>query len=325
MFERLMNWKKQHQRVVSVLEASTLVLFFLVVIAQFAFLGSLKVGLPKLAEVLPAVLVLLTNEERSEQALNTLETNRLLELAAQAKANDMAQKEYFSHVSPEGLTPWFWLDGVAYPYIKAGENLAVNFIDSEDVHQAWLDSPTHKANIVSAKYKEIGIATAQGKYKGKDAIYIVQFFGTQKAQTQTQVLAQDQPTVPVTSPPQIQPQTQTEVLESAVELEEYINRVRQQSVEFAQNTQANPSQQVLGAQLSVTSQESVSETERLFSAPRTIFIFLLLVALFIVVIKLSLAIHLRHSRLIATLFTLLVLIAILLYINNAGFFIGETL
>jgi len=53
----------------------------------------------------------------------------------------------------------------------------VNFVDSSEVHRAWMNSPTHKANIIQPRFTEIGVATAEGIYKGKQAIFVVQFFG----------------------------------------------------------------------------------------------------------------------------------------------------
>ncbi len=132
-----------------------------------------------LATIFPNVLVDLTNTARQEQSLHILKPNFLLEQAAQLKANDMAQRGYFSHNSPEGITPWHWFDQVSYPYTYAGENLAVNFSDSGVLHQAWLNSPSHKANIVNANFTEIGIGTATGLYKGREAVFVVQLFGKQ--------------------------------------------------------------------------------------------------------------------------------------------------
>ncbi len=94
------------------------------------------------------------------------------------KADDMATKGYFAHTSPEGLTPWYWFAQVGYNYTYAGENLAINFNESKDVDTAWLASPTHRANILNSHYTEIGIATAQGMYKGVQATFVVQMFGT---------------------------------------------------------------------------------------------------------------------------------------------------
>lgn len=130
-----------------------------------------------LAAVIASVLVDLTNDDREDQGLHTLTVNPLLVAAAQAKANDMAENGYFAHNSPDGKTPWYWLKGAGYSFTNAGENLAVNFNDSEDVEEAWMESPSHRENIVNEKFTEIGIATAVGTYKGKKATFVVQMFG----------------------------------------------------------------------------------------------------------------------------------------------------
>ncbi|MEN9647414.1 MAG: hypothetical protein RLY57_218 [Candidatus Parcubacteria bacterium] len=135
------------------------------------------------AAVSNAELIEFTNNERAERDLDLLATSTLLSQAAQEKAEDMAKREYFAHYTPEGDAPWYWLKQVSYAYTHAGENLAVNFRDSKDVVEAWMDSPTHRANILKNGYDEIGVGYAEGKYKGHDAIYVVQFFGTQSTST----------------------------------------------------------------------------------------------------------------------------------------------
>lgn len=135
------------------------------------------------ASVLPAVLVTLANEDRAAEGLNQLTTNPVLEDAARMKAEHMAENGYFAHVSPDGLDPWYWFYRAGYQFVDAGENLAVNFSDSDDVNQAWLDSPGHRANIMNGKFTEIGIAAAKGMYKGKKTIFVVQLFGTPMAKT----------------------------------------------------------------------------------------------------------------------------------------------
>src|SRR3989338_5878655 len=90
----------------------------------------------------------------------------------------MATRGYFAHTSPDGLTPWHWLDVVGNNYSMAGEHLAVNFFESDDVDQAWMNSPTHRANIVKEGYKEIGIGIASGVYQGRNTTFVAQFFGT---------------------------------------------------------------------------------------------------------------------------------------------------
>lgn len=128
------------------------------------------------AEVLPAVISDLTNQEREQSHLSALKVSSLLTEAAQEKAQDMAQNTYFAHVSPQGKTPWHWLSQVGYQYEYAGENLAINFADSADVTEAWMNSPTHRANIVKGVYTEIGTGIAYGTYQGRSTIFVVQMY-----------------------------------------------------------------------------------------------------------------------------------------------------
>lgn len=153
----------------------------LAVILMFGLLslgGTLVVTKTNLvAAIQAAFLVDLTNETRVEEGLHTLRTNPLLIQAAQAKANDMAVKSYFSHNSPNGDKPWNFISATGYEFTYAGENLAINFIDSEKVHEAWLNSTTHKKNILHDKFTEIGIASSRGEYNGRPAVFVVQMFG----------------------------------------------------------------------------------------------------------------------------------------------------
>ncbi len=129
------------------------------------------------ASVVSAVLVDLANSDRASEQINGLKMNPLLVQAAQAKANDMAAKGYFAHTSPQGLDSWYWFKQVGYNFEYAGENLAVDFSDSGDVNQAWLNSPSHRENIMNSHFTEIGIATAAGYYQGHPTVFVVQMFG----------------------------------------------------------------------------------------------------------------------------------------------------
>ncbi len=167
--------KKKHQIVLSVL--------FVVILLEFSFLAKDYIATNEgrdnnLAAVISGVLTTLTNEQRIANNLPTLSPNELLEKAAQMQADDMATKGYFAHTSPDGKSPWYWLELAGYEYSYAGENLAVNFFESEEVAKAWMNSPKHKSNIVKKNFTEIGIATSAGMYKGKNAVFVVQFFGT---------------------------------------------------------------------------------------------------------------------------------------------------
>ncbi len=154
-----------------------LVLVISVSFITSVFLARSAFHSPQMAAVISQALISLTNGDRATSELGLLRTNPLLTLAAQAKANDMAQKGYFAHTSPDGTTSWAWFKQVGYNYSYAGENLAVDFSDSTDVENAWLNSPTHRANLLNSHYTEIGIATAVGTFQGHTTTFVVQMFG----------------------------------------------------------------------------------------------------------------------------------------------------
>ena len=131
--------------------------------------------------VLPSVVVKLTNDERSDLSKAPLRRNVTLDAAAQMKANHMARNEYFSHYAPDGTSPWYWFNQAGYTYAHAGENLAIHFTDSTEVVDAWMNSPTHRENIVNGNFTEIGVGTAKGEYEGYETVYVVQLFGAPAA------------------------------------------------------------------------------------------------------------------------------------------------
>ncbi|MCX8016118.1 MAG: CAP domain-containing protein [Patescibacteria group bacterium] len=146
-----------------------------------------------LASLISTSIVQYTNQYRLTSNAPQLVINPLLNEAARLKAEDMAQRGYFSHNSPDNITPWEWLKKVGYDYLYAGENLALNFTDSQEVVEAWLNSESHRQNLLNPNFKEIGIGIAKGTYKNQPAIFIVQFFGTPK------LLAQQTPATPSNS------------------------------------------------------------------------------------------------------------------------------
>ncbi len=163
-------------------EASVLLALFLIVFLFATSFGSHFVVKYTniLGNVESAVLVDLTNRDRLSNGEATLTVSPLLTQAAEMKAKDMAEKSYFAHTSPEGLTPWHWFEEVNYPFSYAGENLAIDFQESESVEQAWLASPKHRENIMNTNFTEIGIATYKGMYNGHETTYVVQMFGKPK-------------------------------------------------------------------------------------------------------------------------------------------------
>jgi len=126
-------------------------------------------------------LVAATNAKRAEVGLSPVTLNGALSQAAAAKASDMFTNNYWAHNSPGGRTPWDFIIGAGYRYTLAGENLAKNFQTSDGVVDAWMNSPTHKANIVKSGYKEVGFAVVNGVLNGEETTLVVQMFGTTTA------------------------------------------------------------------------------------------------------------------------------------------------
>lgn len=118
------------------------------------------------------------NQERANSGLSRLSLNRSLSTAATAKATDMFNVQYWAHTSPSGTSPWTFIKHAGYQYSVAGENLARDFADTDEMVSAWMGSPTHKDNIMNGKFTETGIAVVDGKLEGIETTLVVQMFGT---------------------------------------------------------------------------------------------------------------------------------------------------
>ena len=148
------------------------------------------------ANISPSEVIRLTNEKRSQAGLLPLTENPTLSAAAQAKGADMLNRDYWAHIAPDGTQPWKFFIDFGYKYRYAGENLARDFSNPSSAVDAWMASPTHKENLLSSKYKEIGIAVIEGDLAGVDTTIIVQFFGSKFVDTTPSVpLAKVQPAV----------------------------------------------------------------------------------------------------------------------------------
>jgi hypothetical protein len=107
-----------------------------------------------------------TNSQRTANGLGSLALNATLNQAAQAKANDMAARDYWSHNTPDGATPWTFFVSAGYNYQNAGENLAYGFDNYDATVTAWMNSPEHKANVLGS-YTEVGFGVANNaNYQG---------------------------------------------------------------------------------------------------------------------------------------------------------------
>ncbi len=131
--------------------------------------------------ITPDNILSLTNDSREQNGLGALSANSKLARAAQAKADDMLARQYFAHITPDGKQPWDFISATGYAYQAAGENLAINFVQAEEVETAWMNSPGHRANILNTSFREIGIGISTGTYNGNAVIFVVQMFGTPPA------------------------------------------------------------------------------------------------------------------------------------------------
>lgn len=119
----------------------------------------------------------LTNQQREKNGLPDLSYNEKLSSAAQKKAQDMFNQNYWAHYGPNGVTPWDFILKSDYQYEFAGENLAKNFLFSQGVMDAWMNSPTHKENVLRKDYSEVGFAVVNGTMNGEQTTLVVQMFG----------------------------------------------------------------------------------------------------------------------------------------------------
>jgi len=128
-------------------------------------------------------LINLTNQYRLDHGLNQLIPNPRLTQAAINKAHDILANNYFNHTSPSGKRFSAWIKEVGYPYLYAGENLAIDFTNTEELFNAWIKSDKHRENIERPNFQEIGIASLTGIFDKKKTNVVVQFFGTRNLTT----------------------------------------------------------------------------------------------------------------------------------------------
>lgn len=165
------------------------VLHFDVLFLIVAFLMSSFISLAGIERQYPAVLgdstsisiqdlLTYTNLKRQANGLAPLKLNEKLNHAAEQKAKHMLAQNYWAHVAPDGTTPWVFIKDSGYEYLYAGENLARGFSTGSEVVDAWMNSPTHKENMLSPNYTDIGFAVLPGALTGNDTVLVVQMFGS---------------------------------------------------------------------------------------------------------------------------------------------------
>lgn len=149
----------------------TAVLFFLMIILAPA------ANIASAADLTAENVITLINQSRAEAGLNSLTANPKLTSAAENKAIDMFEQQYFAHVGPDGRVPEDWIDDAGYSWTYIGENIAYGYNTAETVHAAFMNSQSHKENILGGSYEHVGVAAISGRYEGGDVIMVVEEFG----------------------------------------------------------------------------------------------------------------------------------------------------
>lgn len=150
-----------------------------------------------------------TNSQRNSNGQASLTINSKLNASAQAKANDMVARNYWSHNTPDGQEPWVFMDAAGYVYAKAGENLAYGFSSSNATIIGWMNSPSHKANLLDSSFTEVGFGFANSEDftgTGNETI-VVAHYGKPIAAAAPAPAAPPQPTPAPVSRPQTAPAT----------------------------------------------------------------------------------------------------------------------
>src|SRR3989338_9158143 len=165
-----------------ILHPQLLAFFILIFFASGILMSFTRANFPSVlgisANVSTDELLILTNKRRKENGLPPLSLNSQLTSAEYNKENDMLSKNYWAHIAPDGTTPWYFIKNSGYSYIYAGENLARGYNSANDVLNAWLASPTHRDNILSNKYQNIGFAVVTGNLTGEETVLVVEMFGS---------------------------------------------------------------------------------------------------------------------------------------------------
>ncbi|MBI1952336.1 CAP domain-containing protein [Candidatus Saccharibacteria bacterium] len=123
-----------------------------------------------------------TNAQRSLANVPTLSESTELDRAAQAKAQDMALRNYWSHNTPDGNPPWIFVTGQNYNYQKLGENLAAGFDNEQSAINGWMASEHHKDNLLDPSFSQVGFGVAHSaNYTaagGGPMTIVVAFYGS---------------------------------------------------------------------------------------------------------------------------------------------------
>jgi len=126
----------------------------------------------------PGAILQVINQDRANRGVPPLRLNVSLRNAAKNKADDMFNQNYFAHTSPGGLKPWDFIKQEKISYAYAGENLAQGYTNAYELENDMLSSPSHRENLLSPIFSEIGIAVESGEVGGERTVITVQMFAS---------------------------------------------------------------------------------------------------------------------------------------------------
>ncbi len=150
-------------------------------------------------------LLVATNQDRTAHGLAPLVLNQKLTNAAVANAAYMFKEDYWAHFAPDGTSPWYFINQAGYNYLYAGQNLARGFVDVPSLETAWMNSPEHRANILSPNYKDIGYAVEEGNLTGEDTVLVVEMFGSQVSSVSQNTLSANSSVAQLALAPSVSP------------------------------------------------------------------------------------------------------------------------
>lgn len=141
------------------------------------------------------------NASRAANGLAPLTLNGALNNSAQAKAQHMADNDYWAHVAPDGTQPWYFFGAAGYSYTNAGENLAYGFDTSYAVNQGWMNSPGHEANILG-QYIDVGFGIVNDpSFQGGQNTIVVAHYATPVAAPEPSPAPSSLPSSTASQPP----------------------------------------------------------------------------------------------------------------------------
>ncbi|MBP2473204.1 uncharacterized protein YkwD [Crossiella equi] len=122
-------------------------------------------------------ILALTNAERAKAGCPALTLNAALGKAAGGHSADMAQRNFFDHVNPDGAGPVQRATAAGYRYRMLGENIYAGRRDARSAMTAWMNSAGHRRNILNCGYRELGVGYAD-RAGSRYRYYWTQVFGT---------------------------------------------------------------------------------------------------------------------------------------------------